>query len=487
MGYRATFKRHDLLYLDGFELPDHQDRSVIAKWLEAGRPAIVRRPGIAFGGKGVHCGIPLPPEHGKRRMAFIAPVNSIKYRGGLPELEICLIHLSNPRQAQLAEFLDLCRKNDFRPEVFGSLAWRHLTGLNYLHEDSDVDLRFRVNSSMELERLVSVLRSLPQHCSNMCDIEVELWNDMAFSWREFRNDSSQLMVKTLSDVLLVKKSLLSSGRAGHIPDWAELIAFEAVSALREELESYPKPGLVSHVDNGSHEDMNAGHFKASIAVLGDYFRDIAGAGMRAAGMAELRQLGIAAEKEMFSATGGVNTHRGAIFTLGLLAAAAGYKLTSRSPEDLGGIVVRLWGKAIKGDEVNEQSHGSEVARRYGCGGAKDEAAGGFQSVYKLGLPAFKSVRETHCRNAARTHAVFGMLEKIQDTTLLYRGGLDGLEYARSAAGEFNRRGGVNSPDWENLALDVHREFMRRNFSCGGVADLLAATLFIQRMEELCPV
>jgi triphosphoribosyl-dephospho-CoA synthase len=386
---------------------------------------------------------------------------------------------------QLIEFLNACREDNFRPEVFGSLGWQHLTGLNYLHEDSDIDLRFKVKNSMELKILATVLRQFPQLCITLCDIELELWNGMAFSWREFMNESPQLMMKMINDVFLLKKSSLPFGRPKDISLWHELIAFEAESALREELESYPKPGLVSYVDNGSHKDMNAGHFKASILILREYFRDIAAAGMRATGMTELRQLGILAEKRMFAATGGVNTHRGAIFTMGLLAAAAGYKVAFIPSEGLGNIVSKLWGKSVMSDVPDEKSHGVEVGRRYGCGGAKEEAAGGFHSVYKFGLPAFKSVQEGHSRNAARTHAFFSLLENIQDTTLLYRGGLEGLEFSRNSAGEFNRCGGVNAQGWEKSAVDVHREFIRRNLSCGGVADLLAATIFIQRMEELC--
>ncbi len=481
----VTFNRHDLLFLDGFELSDHQDRSVIEKWIESGRPVIVCRPGLAFGGGGVHCGIPLPPEQGKKRIGVIAPLNSIRHREGLPELVACMCLLPESRQLQLAEFLNVCRENNFRPGVFGSLAWQHLTGLNYLHEDSDIDLRFKVRNFTELKSLTAILRQFHHHSITLCDIELELWNGSAFSWREFMDDSPQLMMKTLYDVFLMKKSSMPFGRPEDISFWPDLIAFEAESALREELESYPKPGLVSYVDNGSHKDMNAGHFKASISILREYFRDISAAGMRAAEMTELRQFGIEAEKKMLAATGGVNTHRGAIFTLGLLAAAAGYKVAFGVPENLGDIVAKLWGRAIMGSNVYEISHGIEVAMRYGCGGAKEEAAGGFQSVCKFGLPAFKSVQEGHSRNAARTHAFFAILENIQDTTLLYRGGIYGLEFARNSAGDFNRCGGVNSPGWEKSAVDVHREFIRRNLSCGGVADLLAATIFIQRMEELC--
>ena len=79
--------------------------------------------------------------------------------------------------------------------------------------------------------------------------------------------------------------------------------------------------------------------------------------------------------------------------------------------------------------------------------------------------------------------IFALLEKVWDTTLLYRSGIEGLEYARNAAREFNCRGGVDAPGWEGRAVQTHREFVKRNLTCGGVADLLAATVFIQRLEE----
>ncbi len=487
MSHNVTFNRHDLLFLTGIDLADKPDGAIITEWIKSGFPAIVCRPGLAFGGEGVHCGIALPPGQGGKRIGFIAPLSSIKRRAELPGLEQCLEHLPHAWQAQLAEFHAACRNSHFRPEVFGSLAWQHWTGRTYLHKDSDVDLRFRLKNSMELGRMTAMLRQFPQLGKKQCDIELELWNGQAFSWREFEQPAPQIMIKTVNSVFLLKKSRLHFGKPDDPAHWPEAIAFEAESALREELESYPKPGLVSYVDNGSHPDMTARHFSASIAALRDYFKKIAAAGVRGAEMTELRQIGIEAEKRMLTATGGVNTHRGAIFTLGLLAAAAGYKIASGAPDNLGAIVGKLWGHAIMGAELQTKSHGDQVSRRYGCTGAKAEAAGGFPSVYKFGLPAFKSVLEAHGRNAARTHAFFAMLEMVSDTTLLHRGGLGGLELARNAAGEFNRRGGVNSPGWGNRAVTVHREFVARNLSCGGVADLLAATIFIQRMEELCPV
>ncbi len=101
------------------------------------------------------------------------------------------------------------------------------------------------------------------------------------------------------------------------------VADMAAAALLAELETWPKPGLVSHVDAGSHADMEADTFRASTAAIRPFLAELAAAGASGAGMAELRGIGLAAERAMLAATGGVNTHRGAIFGLGLLCAAAG--------------------------------------------------------------------------------------------------------------------------------------------------------------------
>src|SRR5688500_7492269 len=97
------------------------------------------------------------------------------------------------------------------------------------------------------------------------------------------------------------------------------IGRKAIHALYTELTLYPKPGLVSPIDSGAHDDMNMATFMRSLFALRSYFREIARAGSRHADFAELQSLGLAAEHRMIAATRGANTHRGAIFTLGLLA------------------------------------------------------------------------------------------------------------------------------------------------------------------------
>lgn len=462
-----SFSRHDLL-LPEKDCPvtaDSRCAETIREWLACGHPVIVRRPCLME--EGLHCGIPLPPGGGWNRLAFTLNPAGIAGRLALPRLEECLELLPETRRKQLSELAEL------RPEVFGSLAWQSLTGLTYLHEKSDVDLLFRVRSRKELRSLCSTLaeRNLPE----FCDIEIMLRNGCAFSFREWRKETPDVLLKGNHDISLCGKAILSALRAD-----AELIAWEAESALLEELETYPKPGLVSYADSGSHRDMNAAHFRAGIAALRGYFRRIAEAGMRNAPMKELNTLGLDAEKRMFEATGGVNTHRGAIFSLGMLAAAAGLKTATGNRAEIGEIVKERWGSDIL-KQQNPGSHGEQAIRRYGGNGARMEAASGFPSVYGYGLPAFREAVENKSPNAARLEAFYALLERVNDTTLLHRGGRAGHDFAVETAVAFNRAAEEEKPA---LALENHREFIRRNLSCGGVADLLAATIFIHRMEEL---
>src|SRR5450830_1224233 len=104
-------------------------------------------------------------------------------------------------------------------------------------------------------------------------------------------------------------------------EFCRTLARQAVRSLYQELVLYPKPGLVSLIDNGSHEDMDAAPFLRSLFALRHYFFRIADAARSGASFNVLRDLGIDAERRMLRATGGVNTHRGAIFCLGMLCAA----------------------------------------------------------------------------------------------------------------------------------------------------------------------
>jgi triphosphoribosyl-dephospho-CoA synthase len=272
---------------------------------------------------------------------------------------------------------------------------------------------------------------------------------------------------------------------------ADYVADAAKTALLEELETWPKPGLVSHVDSGSHTDMDASTLRASAAAITPFYYQLAVAGAAGSGMNKLREIGVEAERAMLAATSGVNTHRGAIFGLGLLCAAAGatWSQTPRSQlrwcaEVLGATVRRRWGHAIRSGPIPLHSHGTNALLKFGAGGARAQAAAGFPHAIEVGLPALRLGRRLALNDpeAARVQGFFAILASMEDTNLLHRGGAAGLRYAQEAAIRFLEQGGVKQADWRERAVAVHRAFVVRRLSPGGCADLLAITLFLDALE-----
>jgi triphosphoribosyl-dephospho-CoA synthase len=257
----------------------------------------------------------------------------------------------------------------------------------------------------------------------------------------------------------------------------------AEDCLRRECETWPKPGLISHVDSGSHTDMDAVMLIRSAAALRPAFEALAKAGETGADMPLLRQIGIAAEARMMAATGGVNAHRGAIFALGLLCAAAA-RLDAYEPGSLGRLVQERWGDAILDTPPVPLSHGTAALTKYGAGGARIEAASGFASAYAVGLPALRTGQRLRRQNAeaARVQCFFALLATTEDTNLLHRGGAEGLGFAQTAARSFLAAGGIAATDWRQHAAETHRQFVARRLSPGGCADLLAVCLFIDAVE-----
>lgn len=263
------------------------------------------------------------------------------------------------------------------------------------------------------------------------------------------------------------------------------IAEFAFESLLCELSAYPKPGMVSYVDSGSHKDMDASTFEKSARAIKPFFAELAMQGFAGKELEELRRTGLNAEKAMREATNGINTHKGAIFILGLLAAAAGKALgNGQNPFNAGGIAAESWGnKLLLPEEFKELTNGSAVYRKFGIKGARGEAASGFSSVYKTGLPALRKALKSKKPEEAHVHCFFALLETASDTTLIHRGGLEGLNFARERAHEFNAKGSVFNENWKMLAKKIHHEFIERNLSAGGVADLLSAAIFINELDE----
>ncbi|MFA7343529.1 MAG: triphosphoribosyl-dephospho-CoA synthase MdcB [Terrimicrobiaceae bacterium] len=267
----------------------------------------------------------------------------------------------------------------------------------------------------------------------------------------------------------------------------EFLADLAISALVSELELFPKPGLVSPVDSGSHHDMDYALLRTSAICLRGPFRELARAGADGASFSSgLVPIGLQAERLMMEATRGINTHRGAIFSLGLLvAAAASVQEKPVCAEGIREAILSQWGPGLRAhaeDGVNAPGHGSAVRRTTGAGGAREEAAMGFPSIFESALPSFTRLRDAGVPfREAGIETLFLLIASVPDTNVIHRGGEEGGTFARKCARAFLQSGGIRNPGWLELALQTHREFIARNLSPGGAADLLAGTIFLHSL------
>lgn len=270
---------------------------------------------------------------------------------------------------------------------------------------------------------------------------------------------------------------------------AESIGRAAVLALHDELALSPKPGLVTLTSNGSHRDMDARTFLRSMSALRPYFVEIAGLGAHGAPFPDLEQAGLRAEARMLAAAGGVNTHRGAIFLLGLLCAAAGAVAAAGWPLTPAAIRFTLtdrWGEALRQRALRPSSlSGGIAARQLGLRGASEEAALGFPAVFDTGVPAMQSALARGLpAGRARLDTFFHLMAVLDDSNLAHRGGLDGLRFAQGAAREFLALGGAAHPDAIHRAARLALAFEARWLSPGGSADMLAAVCWMRRIGAL---
>ena len=262
---------------------------------------------------------------------------------------------------------------------------------------------------------------------------------------------------------------------------AETLANAAHAALLRELHATPKPGLVDERNNGAHTDMDVPLFTKSAAALLPYFREAVCLGLANAGMAPLKARGLEAERAMFAATGGVNTHKDMIYSMGLLLCGMGYVLS------FGGDAVGCAAALAKTDAAERLSHagqrrdtnGAKAYAAYGAAGAVGEAAAGFPHA-KLCADRLRSYREQGCKHAGAL-ALCDTMAVLEDVNLLHRGGAEGLAFVQAEA----KRIGALSVSERIAALEaLDLEMIRRNLSPGGSADMLALGYLLNDWREL---
>ena len=191
---------------------------------------------------------------------------------------------------------------------------------------------------------------------------------------------------------------------------------------------------------------------------------------------------------MLKATGGIHTHRGALFSIGSLCAAAGAAVARGAtlrPRTIRRTLLGQWGAALATRALRmSSSQGASAARRFGLRSVGAEAALGFPVLFETTFPSLQcALRDGMTPQRAQVQALLHTIAILEDTNLAHRGGLAGLRYAQRAARDFLRAGGASRTDGLDAARSLHRAFVARNLSPGGAADLLAAACWLQRLCE----
>lgn len=272
-----------------------------------------------------------------------------------------------------------------------------------------------------------------------------------------------------------------------------IIAHLATQALQAELDTTPKPGLVDKDNNGAHRDMDYALMQRSIDTLHPYFVKLALLGCADAlpSHTAIRDAGIEAEKAMLSATNGVNTHKGALFSMGLAVVAAAHeerKIAANEEQILkernGGedVLVSLQTtiKALAASFPDTNgTHGSK-AKQLSKGttaikGALDNAREGYEMLFAEWLPFYIERRKEH--DAYTLHkTLLRIMCDLDDTNVIYRTDL-------ATAEEVKQEARALLDNFAEAALkDMDRHYTTRNISPGGAADMLSLTVFIGSIQ-----
>lgn len=202
--------RHDLVWLEqseyaAFRVAEASALPDVVDWIKAGRPAVVRYQGCSDGREikdGIALGIPFPARLGRRRIALYAPWQTIARREAMPSLQTVLTNApsaSRPLLTQVHRDLDAC---GLRVRVYGSLGWEYLTGENYLHPDSDLDMILDPSSGFDPDRAAKILTEIAAIDAPRFDGELLVAPGRAVAWREWLARPKDILVRGLHTLRL---------------------------------------------------------------------------------------------------------------------------------------------------------------------------------------------------------------------------------------------------------------------------------------------
>ena len=314
---------------------------------------------------------------------------------------------------------------------------------------------------------------------------------------------------------------------------ADLAASAAVRGLLYEVSTTPKPGLVDRNNSGSHSDMDFFTFLDSSASLIPWFREFFCLGWDHSSESDrqlferLRYAGQRAETAMFSATGGINTHKGLVFASAILCGALGkvhagqelpppledvlqecrklgecsladlhrlpnvqtplpdseiQHISGHTPDKMQSDPQSASAPDVRTHFVSLSTNGERIFTAYGIQGARGEAAAGFPSAVQIGLPSLKKwLFSGFSLNDAAAMALLTLISEVDDTNMVHRGGPELAKKSKEQAKRLLST--VTKENFKETLNSLDHQYITDNLSPGGCADLLAVSLMFYFLES----
>ena len=273
---------------------------------------------------------------------------------------------------------------------------------------------------------------------------------------------------------------------------AFVIAAYAIEAMLCEVAAYPSPGLVSSISKGAHIDMDHYTFIKSTSILSRYMVLFAQEGYSSNTPKEIfkaiRSIGMEAEAEMFKGTKGVNTHKGMIFLLGISCAAVTKAIYDKIGFAQIQEIIKQMTKGLVQDELSNldkdkaTSHGEKLFIKHNVEGIRGQVEKGIPLVFDYSMQVYKQNKDLKL-NDRLVHTLLCIMQHCEDSNIIHRHSMDILKEVQQKSTQIISLGGMRTESGKSAIETLDKEFIDRNISPGGSADLLAVTMFFNSIEE----
>lgn len=275
----------------------------------------------------------------------------------------------------------------------------------------------------------------------------------------------------------------------------EILAYDvsqiAVKAMISEVSTFPSFGLVSPISQGSHDDMNYYTFLNSSFAIAPFLKEMYNIGYSYHEpkyiFDSIRNIGKLCEEKMFEATNNINTHKGMIFLMGItITAVAKISYNNGRFEEIQDIIKLMVDNILDDfndiDNKKELTHGEKLYIKYGFTGVRGQVKDGLSIL-------FNNIIDKYCNselseNDLYTQILIELLAIVEDSTIVYRHDIKTLNKVQKDAKELLEIGGVYTNDGKLRVLELEKEYIKKNISPGGCADLLAVTIFLINIRHI---